>query len=185
MDIITNIINNIVQLPYGGYILLAIILIVIAVCFHFFLRCDAALTRMVHRVKPSHKRDATRVYTAQQKDLASAQCHHRCEGTGIFFRCSYRGQDLQGDHWFPHSRGGATTEKNLVMLCPSCNRKKSNHIPTALQTWGLSRRRKHHRDYSNDHISSAGEWLPRRYNSGNDALTSRNKKSTLSDRPFF
>lgn len=139
---------------------------------HFF-------TVMIHRKKDDTHRDAKRVFTAKEKSQLSTQCGYRCEGTGLFFRCRYTGKDLHGDHWFPHSKGGATTMDNLVMLCPQCNRKKSDTIPTSLQTKALSWRRKHHRDYTAQ-LPSPGKWLPRGYSNG-----SKHRQSLRMQRPYF
>ena len=49
--------------------------------------------------------------------------------------CQYCGEvlasgDLTLDHVIPRSRGGASTWENLVACCHSCNRRKSNQLPT-------------------------------------------------------
>jgi 5-methylcytosine-specific restriction endonuclease McrA len=42
-------------------------------------------------------------------------------------RCGTR-ERLEFDHIIPVSRGGATTERNIQLLCESCNREKTNSI---------------------------------------------------------
>lgn len=139
---------------------------------HFF-------TVIAHNKKDSSHRDVKRVFTAKEKNSISRVCGHRCEGTGLFLRCRYTGTDLHGDHWFPHSKGGATTTDNLVMLCPTCNRKKSDAIPTLLQTKALGWRRKHHHSYKAQ-LPAPGKWLPRGYSNGEE------KDSILRmQRPYF
>lgn len=118
---------------------------------------------IVHRKRPHESRDAQRVYSGSEKRMGNERAYHRCEGTGYIRRCRYRGSDLHGDHWFPHSRGGATTMRNLVMLCPKCNMKKSAYIPNYLQTHCLRMRRKYGEYDGPGEIMKAGEWLPRRY----------------------
>lgn len=117
---------------------------------------------LIRRKRSDERRDAVRTFTKAQRELGMSQCANRCEGTGVFFRCRYRGQDLHGDHWFPHSRGGATSVKNLVMLCPQCNMRKSAKIPSLAQTFALKLRRKIGFDYESP-LSKVGEWLPRSY----------------------
>ena len=90
-------------------------------------------------------------------------CHYRCESKNIIFRCTHTGKDLQGDHWYPYARGGATSIKNLVMLCPKCNRSKSDKIPSHLQTFALRMRRRYHKEYETNIPLEVGEWLPLRY----------------------
>ena len=54
--------------------------------------------------------------------------------------------------------------KNLVMLCPKCNRRKSDKVPSIFQTEALYLRRKlgygyaHHMDKTHP-----GEWIGRNY----------------------
>lgn len=145
----------------------------IVVLMKLYTWCDGVASSVMRRKRPDYKRDKTRVFTPKQKRLASQACNHRCEGTGIFFRCTYRGDDLHGDHWYPHSRGGATTEKNLVMLCPKCNNRKSDSIPSRLQTRAINRRRRSGRDYSMMYTEKVGQWLPRSYDNGSMDSTDR------------
>lgn len=127
-------------------------------------KIDKFFISIVHMRRSPHRRDPQRVFTQRQKRKASILCGWRCEGTGILGRCDYYGKDLHGDHWYPHSRGGATTEKNLVMLCSRCNRRKSDRIPSRLQTWALRCRRRFG-EYRPGVNSNVGEWLPLMYNS--------------------
>ena len=45
----------------------------------------------------------------------------------------------QMDHHYPHAKGGATVRTNLVWLCDRHNNRKSDHVPTRLETWMLYR----------------------------------------------
>lgn len=124
---------------------------------------DTAIIVFLHPRRDDDSRDEKRVYTRSEKDTALFKVDNRCEGTGYFFRCRYKGKDLHGDHWFPHARGGATTQQNLVMLCPKCNRKKSDHVPNHFKTKALERRRKNGKKYRGTTMKKAGEWLPKNY----------------------
>lgn len=85
--------------------------------------------------------DPVRLFTVEQKTQAMARCGSRCEAESFpFNRCNARA--AQGDHWYPHSKGGTTNPANLAMLCPTHNRAKSDHIPTAGQTTRLDWRRR-------------------------------------------
>lgn len=92
--------------------------------------------------------DSDRVWIAE---AAGRRCEHRTLGV---FRCRKHGTDTyptnlgdstgQMDHHYPHSRGGATSRHNLVWLCEKHNKRKSNRVPTMLQTWVISTARKHY-----------------------------------------
>lgn len=115
---------------------------------------------ILHRKRNSKDRDPQRVYTRDIKKSFSEVCHNRCEGGFFIFRCHNHG-NLQGDHWYPHANGGATTSKNLVMLCRKCNSRKSNKIPTLSQSFFLGLRRKIHPDYELRLPFSVGQYYPR------------------------
>lgn len=80
-------------------------------------------------------KDPTRNFSKQDSDWGKQACNYQCEyvdeNSG---RCFHQGDDLHADHWFPHSKGGATTRDNLVMLCPDHNYKKSAKVPNYYQT---------------------------------------------------
>jgi len=136
-----------------------ITLIILFILLKLFLFIEEIVIKIFHRNKSDNRRDAHRVYSSAIKEKYSQLCGNRCEGIGLVFRSKHEGHDLQGDHWYPYSRGGATTEKNLVMLCPKCNRKKTNHVPTFLQTNAIRFRRKHNLGYNNHTYRKPGEWL--------------------------
>lgn len=134
--------------------------VVVALVITFLGKIDTSITALLHWRRKESRRDPTRLYTPSQRREGMKKCSYRCEGTGLIFRCSYVGKDLQGDHWFPHSRGGSTTTRNLVMLCPECNRKKSDRIPSRFQTWALRFRRRRGDDYLDSIPVHVGQWRP-------------------------
>lgn len=144
---------------------------------------DKAIIVMLHRKRDRTRRDSQRGYTKSKRNLYSRICNNRCEGTGAFiFRCRNRG-NLQGDHWYPHARGGATNVKNLVMLCEHCNNKKSAHVPSLFQTYALYFRRRYTKDYSKAHYIKPGSWLKRSYR--NTKLEVANRRDIINERPTF
>ena len=86
-------------------------------------------------------RDPRRLFTDSDREWIDSCCQHRCEHRYCFglLRCRYRAQQL--DHWYPYAKGGATSRTNLVDLCAKHNNRKSDHVPTRLQTWMLARAR--------------------------------------------
>ena len=68
--------------------------------------------------------DAKRTVDASQRDQAIHEACGRCRACG----CGSR-HNLQGDHWYPHSKGGPTTAKNTIALCGGCNKIKGDVIP--------------------------------------------------------
>ena len=147
-------------------IVVAALLVTIPILLYFIIKLylfvDVFFIKIMHKKRPPEKRDARRTFTKAERVEASKICMWRCEGTG-FFRCEYTGSQLQGDHWYPHAHGGATTIQNIVMLCPRCNRRKSAKIPTSLQTYFLKRRRRKGNCYEHSRVVDVGEWLPKSY----------------------
>lgn len=88
-----------------------------------------------------HPKDPQRLFTAQQRRVGFARADGRCEMSVFwFFRCQRRAE--HGDHHYPHSHGGATTQANFVAGCSRCNSRKSNRLPGAVQTALIGHRRK-------------------------------------------
>ena len=127
-------------------------------------------------------RDPQRLYTTAQRRNHAALCGHRCEGARHLgplklhpLRCRTRlpghpatGLALfapnttagNGDHHYPHARGGATTPQNLVTLCARCNSRKGAKYPTLLDTWLIARRRRAY--YPPGTTRKPGEWYRHR-----------------------
>lgn len=85
-------------------------------------------------------RDSRRYFTDTDREhiiaCTSGRCEHRALG---LFRCRRPGEQM--DHHYPWSHGGATSRRNLVWLCATHNRRKSDRIPTRLYTRLLERER--------------------------------------------
>lgn len=147
--------------PTNGNALLAIAIIAAVVLLVVATRkAINTLASLVRRRRPHSRRDAQRQFSSSQRARAQQLCNNRCEG-GLLFRCKNTGA-LQGDHWFPHARGGATSWQNLVMLCQQCNSKKSDHLPTMAQTRAIQRRRRKGGGYVAPGMSTTvGQWLPK------------------------
>jgi hypothetical protein len=87
------------------------------------------------------ERDPQRTFSAEQRRAGFARSGGRCEAeTLLFTRC--RRPASQGDHWFPHSKGGRTSMRNFAGLCAWHNLSKSAHTPTWWETTRLEWRRR-------------------------------------------
>lgn len=106
----------------------------------------------------SKARDPQRLYTNRDRRAGFDRAGGRCEGEWLpFVRCTRPAN--AGDHWLPHSKGGATSAANFVALCSMHNRSKSARIPSRFQTARLQFRR---RKYINDRaLVTAGQWFSR------------------------
>lgn len=101
------------------------------------------------------RKDPQRLFTKQQRVAGYARCGARCEHKNIlWFRCGNK-QMLQGDHIYPHSKGGATIESNLQMLCQKHNGRKSAMVPSRFYIKRLERRR---RSYFPSNYSTRIAW---------------------------
>ena len=107
---------------------------------------------------PRHgRRDRTRIFTADQKRAGHARAGGRCEMEVLpGIRC--RGSGTAADHWFPYSKGGATSMANFVSACTWHNLAKSNRCPTRSATARLEARRR--RYFPPGEPRDAGQWLP-------------------------
>src|SRR6266581_3267148 len=76
-----------------------------------------------HHKLRAHKRSSEGTYTAQDiQNLFKGQ-------KGKCALCKQRLVKYEVDHIIPLSRGGSNWPYNLQLLCPSCNRHKSNKLP--------------------------------------------------------
>lgn len=81
------------------------------------------------------RKDPVRLYSHEDRQVGFKRAKGRCEMDGWFWmRCHRKAE--HGDHWFPHSKGGATSMANFVAACAPCNLAKSNRWPG----WGHSSR---------------------------------------------
>lgn len=86
------------------------------------------------------ERDPHRLFTDADRAWIDSCTGRRCEHRTLgLFRCRYAAEQL--DHWYPWAKGGATDRHNLVNLCARHNRRKTDHVPTWLQTALLARAR--------------------------------------------
>ncbi len=65
-----------------------------------------------------------RTFTDAQKEAACERQNGLCD----ICRNDFDLMEMQGDHIIPWSRGGKTLPDNLQMLCPLCNRQKSDSL---------------------------------------------------------
>lgn len=95
---------------------------------------------LVAQVSRLARKDPKRLYGPAERRKATEWAVDRCEGENwLMLRCRRRAEE--GDHWLPHSLGGATSRRNLVMLCAKCNRAKSALVPTLWHSARLAWRR--------------------------------------------
>lgn len=93
------------------------------------------------------ERDPKRLFTDADRRWIKELTGNRCEHRWMFglLRCRRRGAYMDGhgqmDHHYPHAKGGATVRTNLVWLCDRHNNRKSDKVPTRLETWMLYRAR--------------------------------------------
>lgn len=85
-------------------------------------------------------KDPSRLFSAAQRLEGFTRAGDRCEMESMpFIRC--RKKASHGDHWYPWSKGGATSMDNFVAACASCNTSKGAKVPTAFATLRLEKRR--------------------------------------------
>lgn len=116
----------------------------------------ALLLRLLGSRAGSVQKDPTRMFSAAQRATGFRRAAFRCElESFLWFRCKRPAQ--HGDHWFPHSKGGASSMTNFVAACSSCNLAKSAKTPTRGQTARVQRRRRAYFPAGVD--PTAGEWF--------------------------
>lgn len=103
-------------------------------------------------------RDPKRAYSAEDRQQGFARAGQQCEyDRWIFFRCTRTAQ--HGDHFYPWSKGGATSMRNFVAACPRCNCSKGAKLPSPFTRMRIQNRR---RDYFPRGVPvDAGQWAVR------------------------
>lgn len=86
-------------------------------------------------------KDPSRLFSSNQRTEGFARAGGICEMESFpFIRC--RKKATHGDHWYPWSKGGATSMDNFVAACASCNTSKGAKVPTFFATARLEKRRR-------------------------------------------
>ena len=100
--------------------------------------------------------DPTRMYTKNQRNDGFTRATNRCELDGfLWFRC--RRPAEHGDHFFPWSKGGATSMSNFVAACGFCNMSKGAKQPS--RSLGRRIRNRRRRYFPAGLPRDAGEWF--------------------------
>lgn len=78
--------------------------------------------------------DPRRFFSDADRTWIRSLTGDRCEHRSLFglWRCRRKGEQM--DHWYPHSKGGATERRNLDWMCTRHNSRKSDRTPTLLDT---------------------------------------------------
>jgi hypothetical protein len=105
------------------------------------------------------RRDPVRRFSRQHRREGLARAGGQCEmEAGFRRRCSRPAE--HGDHFFPWSKGGASSLQNFVAACARCNRTKGARLPSPGQQARMERRRRAY--FTPDGSVSVGERLPLR-----------------------
>lgn len=92
------------------------------------------------RTSDVRRRDPQRRFTRHQRREGMLRAGGICElESGYGRRCTRAAE--HGDHFYPWSKGGATSLRNFVAACAHCNRRKSARIPSPGMLTRLERRR--------------------------------------------
>ena len=104
------------------------------------------------------RQDPRRAVSAADRKAAFDRAGNRCEyESWLGLRC--RRPAHHADHFFPWSKGGSSTPKNLAAACSVHNLSKSAHMPTPGTKRRLERRRRRYFPAGVD--VTAGEWFGR------------------------
>ncbi|TDP89537.1 hypothetical protein EDF62_3268 [Leucobacter luti] len=116
----------------------------------------ALLILVVRALPKTARKDPKRAFDSAQRNVGFTRAGHQCEfSTPWFTRCTRTAQ--HADHWFPHTRGGATSMQNLVAACAPHNLSKGGRQPSALAGFLIAARRRKYFPETLDR--KAGEWF--------------------------
>lgn len=101
--------------------------------------------------------DQVRMFSAAQRRDGFSRAGNRCEYDGFlpWLRCTSAAE--HADHFFPWSRGGATSMSNQVAACARHNLAKSDHMPSRMMQSRIARRRRRYFPAGVD--LAVGQWL--------------------------
>ncbi|WP_263120717.1 HNH endonuclease domain-containing protein [Cellulomonas sp. RIT-PI-Y] len=103
----------------------------------------ALVASVVRKVRMLARRDPVRWFDTSQRaagrSLAGGRCEYSARVTP-WRRCRARAD--QADHFYPWSRGGATSMSNQVAACRWHNQTKGARWPSPLLAWVIARRRR-------------------------------------------
>lgn len=103
------------------------------------------IARIIELIPRRVNKDPQRMFSPEERRVGIERSGDRCEMEDAFFlRCRRKGE--HGDHWFPHSKGGASSLNNFVWACAPCNLSKSAHVPSFWETTRLEWRRRRYFD---------------------------------------
>ena len=108
-------------------------------------------------IRKKWRENYARGFSTEQRVQGSARAGGRCEFDSGWGRCSERAE--HADHFYPWSRGGATSMQNLVAACSSHNLSKGAKMPSALLKSRIESRRKSY--FPRGVAVTAGEWSKR------------------------
>lgn len=118
------------------------------------LACSIVVWRW--RTRDRGARDPRRMFTAHERAAAFTLAGSQCEyDRWLLWRCTRTAE--HGDHFFPWSKGGATSMRNQVAACPRCNLSKGARMPSAWQRARISARRRRYYPAAGD--VTVGEWF--------------------------
>ena len=93
---------------------------------HPAIRLDKDLTRIRHEVEAFENQE--RLPSARRERIPdSVRLFVWQRDSGVCIRCGTN-QKLEFDHIIPVAEGGTNTERNIQLLCETCNRQKGKRI---------------------------------------------------------
>lgn len=100
--------------------------------------------------------DPTRMFTATQRSTGFRRAGMQCEMSNWWLgRCTRTAS--HADHFYPHSKGGATSMQNLVAACAPHNLSKSARMPSRLDGALIRWRRRSY--FPGDTDRTVGQWF--------------------------
>lgn len=127
----------------------------VPIWFWAALCASVALTAAATRGARRTIRDPRRAFNETERMAGFLRAGAQCEfARWVFFRCTRTAS--HGDHFIPWSKGGATSMRNFVAACATCNMTKGAVMPSRLSRTLMAARRC--RYFPSGIPRDAGEW---------------------------